>query len=189
MTGLASTICRAGGAIAALPSSFRAVSAVSWQNAEFGTGNGTGFSFNDQEVEALTLTADATIEFGGASIFGVVIYRNLDSDTLNTALGPISGVDAEQWAVVVQGGFFFTDDWEGFIRYEWSDTDISGFEDLSLLTVGVTKYFSGNQVKWTTDVGFAFENVDVASDITGWRADSFDEDGQLVIRSQLQLMF
>ena len=32
-------------------------------------------------------------------------------------------LQADQYGFVVQGGFYFTDEWEGFVRYEWADFD------------------------------------------------------------------
>ena len=92
---------------------------------------------------------------------------------------------------VVQGAYYFTKDWEGFARYEWSDTDTLEPSDIQILTVGATKYFSGYNVKWTTDVGYGIDPVPFGVPITNWRSDSGGNgnNGQIVIRSQLQLAF
>ena len=46
-------------------------------------------------------------------------------------------------------------------------------------------------LKWTTDVGVGLNPVAsaFASTALSWRADAPDEDGQVVVRSQLQLVF
>jgi hypothetical protein len=105
--------------------------------------------------------------------------------------------EADQYGAVLQGGVFLTDDWELFGRYGWGDLDFDD-EELSFITAGATRYFSKHQLKWTTDVGFGLNEVSSmwgggfiggGGDLTGKRADSPGNDGQVIIRSQLQLMF
>jgi len=144
-----------------------------FQQVEFGTPAGP-------EEETLTWTVDGSIEFGGANLYGAFIGRHLDE------------ADADQFGAVIQGGFFLVpDEWEIFARYEWSDPDIDDVEDLNLVTVGVNKYWNKHGLKWTTDVGFGLDEVQsvFASEGAGWRADPADADNQVVIRSQIQLLF
>ena len=91
---------------------------------------------------------------------------------------------------VVQGGYYVTEDWEVFGRYEWGDTELEP-SDIQILTVGATKYFAGYNVKWTTDVGYGVDPVPFDVPITNWRDDANGNgnNGQIVIRSQLQLAF
>ncbi len=154
--------------------------AIHYQNDEYGTSAPFG---NDAEVEALHLTGDVSVDLDGVGLYAALVYRNLDSDA--------AAADLDQLGFVIQGGFFISEDWELFGRYEWGDFDIAGLEDLSVLTVGVTKYWDRHNLKWSSDVGFALDPVEAvwASDGAGWRTDSTDEDGQVVIRSQLQLLF
>lgn len=157
---------------------------------EYGTGDGVFVDAdadgvddtpNDVEVETTALTVDVSAKFDGANAFAAFIYRNLDS----------SASDLDQLGIVVQGGIFLNDDWEVFSRYEWSDFDTPGSEQLSVLTIGVNRYWSKHSLKWTTDLGFAFNEVSSAfsSDGTGWRTDTTGQDGQMVLRSQIQLLF
>lgn len=145
-----------------------------YERDEFGT-----VSMTDQ-TEQIGLTLDASIESDGWNFFVAGIYRQLDNDA----------TDQDQYAFVVQGGYYFQDDLEGFLRYEYGDLD-DDMDELSVITVGVNKYFAGHQVKWTTDVGYGLDavNSNWASNSLGYRADGMDEDGQLVLRSQLQLTF
>lgn len=149
--------------------------AVHTERGEYGTGVGP-------ELETFTWTIDASLEFGGANIFAAVVGRHLEDD---------GGLDADQYGIVLQGGVFLTDDFEIFARYEWSDFDASGVEDLSVITVGFNKYWSKHNLKWTTDIGYGINEVHPVFSATGvgWRADPGDEDGQVVIRTQLQLNF
>ncbi len=132
------------------------------------------------DVETLVLTADISAEFGGANLYGAYIYRTVDFAGL---------VDIDQVGFLIQGGVALNDDWEAFARYEFSDFDIIGVEDLSLITFGVTRYFAGHHAKWTTDIGIGLEEVAFAPAITGLRTDVVGEDSQVVIRSQIQLLF
>ncbi len=86
---------------------------------------------------------------------------------------------------------YVTDHWEVFTRYEWSDFDSTGVADLSIVTVGAVRYYNGNMIKWTTDVGVGLNPVapEFASTPLGWRGDAPGENGQVVVRSQLQLLF
>jgi hypothetical protein len=131
------------------------------------------------ETDSVGFTADASLEFGGANLFGEFIW--IDTET--------GAVDASPFGIVVQGGFFITDNWELFGRLEWADFDIPGSEDLTLFTLGATRYFSGHNAQWTTDVGFGFNEVQAAAPITGWRVDAPGEDTQIVLRTQLQILF
>ena len=132
------------------------------------------------DVDVTVLTADISAEFGGANLYGAFIYRNIDTAGVS---------DLDQVGFLVQGGVAFSDDWEAFARYEFSDFDTIGVEDLSLITFGVTRYFAGHNAKWTTDIGIGLEEVVFAPAITGLRTDVVGEDSQVVIRSQVQLVF
>lgn len=152
--------------------------AAHYQEGEFGTAA--------DELEVFQWTVDGAAEFGGANLFAYFVARHLDSDT----------VDLDQFGFVVQGGYFLNKDWEVIGRYEWADDDMS--DELNIATAGVNRYFSGHLLKWQTDVGYAFDQVTSTfgdgflgngGSITGWRADGADEDGQVVVRTQLQLLF
>jgi hypothetical protein len=148
--------------------------AVHWQNGEYGTAA--------IESETFTLTGDASLEFDGANIYGAFIWSDTDS-------GIDGAEDPSPFGFVIQGGFYFTEDLEGFARYEWADLDTEGADDLSAVTIGVNKYFSGHNAKWTTDIGFGVDEVDFSpADLTGWRTDGNDS-GQIVVRTQWQLVF
>ncbi len=153
--------------------------AVHYESGEYGTAA--------DEAEVLEWTLDASLEFGGANVLGYFVGRHLKTSVL----------DLDQYGFVIQGGFFVNDDWELFARYEWGDDDVTS-DDLGIITFGANRYFSGHQLKWTMDVGYAFDAVSATfgdgllgegGSITGWRTDAAENDGQLVIRTQLQLLF
>ena len=147
--------------------------ALAYEREEYGTPDGP-------EEETFTWTIDGSLNFGGANAFAAIVGRHLDV------------ADADQYGIVVQGGFFFVPDkWEAYVRYEYGDLDLAGQSDLSVITVGVNRYFVKHSMKWTTDVGIGLDEVssDWANDGAGWREDSPGEDGQVVLRSQFQVLF
>ena len=149
--------------------------AVHYEKEEFGTSAGP-------EVEDLRFTGDIGIEFNGASIFGAIVYQSLDDD---------ASFDVERWGAVVQGGYFVTDSVEVFVRYENGDFDSVSVEDLSVISLGFNKFWEKHKVKWTMDVGIGLEEVSSpwATSGAGYRADAPGDDGQIVLRSQFQLVF
>jgi hypothetical protein len=136
----------------------------------------------DNEQEIFTATVDVQAEFGGFNAFGSFIYRNTSAN--DSALFP----DTDQFGFVLQGGWCFSDDWELYGRYEYLDLDTGPNDTQSLLTIGVNRYFSGHNLKWTTDWVYSFDEVLVANPITGLRPDTAGAN-QWAIRTQLQLMF
>jgi hypothetical protein len=151
-------------------------------------------------------TADVTVDLGGANLFGYVVYRDvsLAGDVATRGGGTADSLD--QWGFVVQGGVFVTDEVELYARYERGDTDTDKFRTGSggvatrgldsILTLGANWYIGGNKdLKWSNDIGYAFDPIgdfnssgaDWLSDVNG--LDNTTNDGQWVLRSQLQLLF
>lgn len=157
----------------------------------------------------LSATADATLDFGGAHLFASGVIRNVSLQSPQAVRGGGTDDGLHQWGALVQGGVFVTDDVEAFARYEIgnSDTDqyrtqasalLASGEELSVATIGINWWLAGSknkQVKWTTDFGFSFEPmIDFAASGADYLPDSTaaggeTNDGQWVIRSQLQFMF
>lgn len=156
--------------------------AAHYQVDEYGTPGPNPFSGSTTEVQALHLTADATAKFDGIGLYGALVYRDLDGG---------AALDVEQFGFVIQGSIFLTDEWEAFARYEWADADTAGVDDLSVITVGANRYFAKHNLKWQTDIGFGLNPVASiwSTSSAGWRTDPADEDGQFVLRSQIQLLF
>jgi len=122
-------------------------------------------------------TVDASYERGGFNCFAAVVGRHVG--------------DANMLAAVTQGGLFVLGNVELIARYEWADPDSPGEDDLSVATVGVNWFLAGHQLRITADLGYAFNAVGptFASNPLGYRRDAAGSDGQLVARSQLQLLF
>ena len=148
--------------------------ALHYEREEYGT------ILDVDELEIFLVTIDASLEFGGANLFGAFMYRSLDDD---------AAIDFDQYGFLIQGGFFLNEDWELFGRYEFADLDMEGVDDANIFTLGVNRYWAKHGLKWTTDLGFGIDSVPTTESVTGWRADSVAEDGQIVFRTQLQLTF
>ncbi|MCA9295526.1 MAG: hypothetical protein KC983_03395 [Phycisphaerales bacterium] len=133
------------------------------------------------EVERFTWTLDGSVEGDGWNAFASFTGNHLSS---------MGAMDIDQYGVVVQGGLFINDKNELFARYEWGDDD-STSDDLSVITVGMNSYYYKHNLKSTIDVGYALNEVAStwSSSSAGWRTTGVDEDGQLVVRAQLQLLF
>ncbi|MCH8006182.1 MAG: hypothetical protein IH888_08130 [Planctomycetes bacterium] len=139
------------------------------------------------DADTVLFTVDGSYEAGGWNVYGAFMYKSVEDPSG-------VGVEPDQTGIMFQGGYYFTDEWEGFARYEWADLDTVGADDVSILTFGVNRYFDGHNAKWTTDLGFALDGIDASvstadGDITGFKADAAGDDGQFVLRSQLQIVF
>jgi hypothetical protein len=155
------------------------------------------------------MSVDATLDLGGANLFGYFVYRDVALAGTPAVRGGGTDDALGQFGFLVQGGFFVIDELELFARYEYGDSDGDQYrvtansrnaelERLSVVTVGVNFYPMGSankDLKWTTDIGFALDPVgDFASSGTNWLQDvtpanGTTEDGQWVVRSQIQLLF
>lgn len=145
--------------------------------------------FNDNELTIFTV--DVSWEGDGFNAFFAFILSDFDNNT--------AAADPDATAIVVQGGYYLDESWELFGRYEFADWDATGVEDLGIFTIGVNKYIAGHNAKWTTDLSFGTDTVDVAggvgglsglpSGFTGIGVDDGTEDGQVVLRTQLQILF
>ncbi|MHC4947000.1 MAG: porin [Planctomycetota bacterium] len=134
------------------------------------------------DEEYYGITADFSLEMGGPNLFAAFTYESFDN------------ADVDLWGFVVQGGIYLVpDEWELFARYDYIDIGdlIPTGEDYEVITVGVNRYWAKHALKWTTDVQFGLEEIDgrVDSSGIGTLTDAPGEDGQIVIRSQFQLLF
>jgi hypothetical protein len=148
-----------------------------YQRGEFGSPG------DPDRADDFRWTLDAQMEFSGAHVFASVGGREVDSDS--------GAADADILIATIEGGVFVTDDVEAFARFEWGDDDSE--DDLLVLTLGATRFWKKHDVKWTTDIGYGFDAVSAtfASSGAGWREDAsgLGSDGQIVLRTQLQLCF
>lgn len=167
--------------------------AIHWERDKYNS-FGSALAPSEFKSEFLTWTVDGMLQGDGWNAFAYVVGRNFSSD--DPAV-----MSQDQLGFVVQGGYRLTDEWEVFGRYEWADGDVMSpavpgptavGDDLSIITMGFNYYIKSQTLKWTTDVGVGLNPV--ASEFanpkgTGWRADAPGRDGQVVVRSQFQLLF
>lgn len=135
----------------------------------------------DNDTQLLRWTADVSMEFGGGNLFAAIVGNNVDEQEQDSL---------DQLGVVLQGGLFLTDDIELFSQYVWGDADGEA-SDLSVLTVGFNYYLAEHALKWTMDLGYAFNEVGGvwATKSAGYRKNDGGDDGQIVVRAQWQLLF
>jgi hypothetical protein len=154
--------------------------------------------------EFFSWTVDATWQLGGANLYGAWV--------MNTTYGqPNAQANIIGYGLVVQGGYFITDAIELFGRWEWMSTSNTGNDSVAtsnvntntannafvnnIGTIGANWYISKN-VKFTTDFGVSWNPVTFQQGIFGqniagadYRTEGANGGGQLVFRSQLQLLF
>ncbi|MGA1630508.1 MAG: hypothetical protein ACO4BU_00210, partial [Phycisphaerales bacterium] len=173
--------------------------------------SGTGDDYNNW----LNITADATLNFGGASVFASFYWSNVSSGAAQVytnspnGFGALTSYDASSANILgflVQGSVYVSDEIELFAQYEYGTSsgpfnlpnsagsgpapaNFNEPSDLSLFTVGFNWYFHGQNAKWTTDVGIAFDSVSYfwADPAYGLRAS--DKSNQILLRTQWQLFF
>ncbi len=148
----------------------------------------------------LTLTADATWNFGGASIFAAVYYTNTETkwsvENPNPP-NPISGT-TNMVGMIVQGSMYLTPKWEVFGSYQYLDqgntpSDVAGenlpASSVSIFTVGANWYIDGQDVRWNVQMGYAFNQISpyTATLDNGFRPTGSDY--EFVLMTQLQLQF
>jgi len=166
----------------------------SWADDEFGMLIGGAIHYQkgetgtvSPETDVLAWTVDASAEFGGAHVEAWVVGESSDSSSTSVA-------DYDQIGFVVTGGvFLIPDELELFGRWEYYDFDgalAAGFDDqINLFTVGTNYFWEGHNKKWTTDIVFAGDSIPDGSSGIGIEKDAVGQDGQIIVRSQLQFKF
>jgi hypothetical protein len=166
---------------------------------------------NNQPNDWYAVTMDASAMYGGATLFGSFTYSSMSSGSAfifgGNGFGAPTVFDIgsnDAWGAVLQASYYLVPKWEVFGRMEVGSVDIPGLARLttpagapsldrgnlfSVLTVGLNWYIDGEDLKWTSDVGFAFDSVDGvwANQSSGWRAAR--EQSEVVFRMQLQMAF
>ena len=156
----------------------------------------------------LSATLDAQANFGGASVYGAVFYNYIESQgatipafggagpALQRDFGSINILAAQ-----LQGAVYLMPKVELFGRYEFAyvtgydsaevaatNDQLTDLNSMNLLTAGVNWYIDGQDLKWTTDLGWSISDFHpwFADINAGWRPSRANE---IVFRTQLQLMF
>ena len=157
---MTSPIGEASGTLLGLAAHYQMASAPS----DIGIG-GSEFAGNFANNEWITVTADATVNFGGASLYGALYYSNTEtkwsrSTTPNDPFGTPSLLGTTNlMGLVVQGSMYVTPKWEVFARYEYldpitlpetnnyNDSPPITFSPASILTLGTNWYLDGQDLR------------------------------------------
>jgi len=134
---------------------------------------GAAVSWNDMvDMSYTTYTVDTKVSMGGLDMTAAYVATTGDA--------------GDNWGATVQAGYMCMDNFQGFVAYEYGE--LEGVSDnLSVFTVGANVFMNDN-VKWTTDFGYALNGINGAWDLgeTGWRA---GDSGEYIVRTQLQFKF
>lgn len=155
--------------------------------------------------DVLKWTADVSYEnpdLMGLSVFAAVMGQHLENhgDTF------LPNGDAHQLGAVVQAGvFLLPDKLNVYARYEWLDLDDLAYvvvpgeghytyplgnpfdNQLNVITLGGNYFMSGHAAKLTLDAVWSLNSLPFNATGGGLRSDAGD--GQIAVRSQLQLLF
>lgn len=130
-----------------------------------------------EDIDSFILGLDFSWEGNGFNLFASFGYTDSDA------------ADNNPWGWVLQGGWYLNDTWELYGRVEWTNYDIDDVDDLGIFTIGVNKYFAGNNNKMSGDFGYAWNTLPVSVPLTGVRTDVQADGGQFIIRYQWQILF
>lgn len=140
-----------------------------------------GDTVRDEDYHDLRGTVDFGIEGDGWNAFAAFFAQNVDAQGVE---------EVNSYGLTVQGGVFVTDDVDIVAQYAWADDDADNGK-LNVLTVGSNWYIHGHVIKLTVDANYALDPItsNFNSSSRGFLVDAMGEDGQFVVRTQLQLLF
>lgn len=141
------------------------------------------------DTQVFLYTLDGQWEGPGYNITGVLYGANTDTG---------GGADRSDFGAMLQGGFFFSNQVEGFARYEgfFLDDDFATADNVNFLFGGINYYISqeSNAAKFTAQIGYAFDDTsDVfGGPLSGSYNNGFlgqTEDGEVSLQAQMQIVF
>ncbi|MCA9273569.1 MAG: hypothetical protein KDA31_11045 [Phycisphaerales bacterium] len=135
----------------------------------------------DDDYKDLRGTVDFGIEGDGWNAFAALFGQSFDIE---------AGESFTAFGATIQGGVFVTDDVDIFAQYAWADDD-AGLGILNVITVGTNYYIHGHVLKLTVDANYALDEITSTynSSSRGFRTDAMGQDGQFVVRTQIQALF
>lgn len=142
-------------------------------------------------------TVDGSIEVSGLNIYAAGMGQHFEGTGAAMVGATTGAVDLDHYGFIIQAGYMvIPDKFEPFVRYEWIDVDDALWNDaVSIITVGFNWYINKHNTKFTFDVLYALDELNGASapggvsSGLGLLTDGSGEDGQIAVRSQLQLQF
>ena len=135
---------------------------------------GAAISWNDLDTtDYWTYTFDTGVHTGGLGLNAAYVGKNHDA--------------GDDWATTVALSYHVTDKLQPYLQYEYGQLE-GADDDLSVVTFGAN-YFINDNVKWTTDFGYALNGVGAGWNLadTGWNTSS--DSGEYLVRTQLQVQF
>lgn len=137
-----------------------------------------------QNPDNITWTADALWKFGGGNVFAAIVgSHNSGYDSATASYPP------DYYGALIQGGYFITPELEAIARYECGFAEDDNIDQLSVASAGFNYFFKKWSARFSFDVGYSFNAMPAfwASSGMGWLPDN--SHGQVVIRTQMQLLF
>jgi hypothetical protein len=139
------------------------------------------------ETKTLNYTFDASWESDGWNLYGAFVGSNIEN------FGGVTDADADIFGFVVQGGFYLTEDWELFGRYDMLINDDDLGDDFGTFTVGANHYIHGHAAKFTLDLQWFFDDTAGTGGVLGGNSGigllADTEEDQVAVRAQFQLLF
>jgi hypothetical protein len=187
----------------------------SWRGSDAGWRVGAGLLYatygetnpasSAAEFDALGYTIDGAYEGDGWSVWAAFYGTDIDFDSAG-------GPDYTNYGFEIGAAMFFSDQWEGFVRWDSllldDDTgagQTSGEDSFNFLALGANYYFvpESNAAKLTLELGFSFdETADITNTAgdtgvtpignpgsTGFLSDAAGEDGQFMVSAVMQFLF
>ena len=149
------------------------------------------------DANVLVYGGDLAYEGDGWNASGAFYGFNID---------PEGGTEQDIFVIYAQGGYFFTDQWEGFGRWDYLSLDNEGLEEdtVNFLTFGANYYFipESHAAKFTADIVIALNEVAGTNGATTFGGGAFNaaswnsvglsessDSGSFALRGQMQLEF
>lgn len=136
----------------------------------------------NSDATMLSWEVDAQWNFGGANLFSQFVMNTayaIPAATTSTNAATAGNSDIASYGLIVQGGYFVTDEIEPFARWEWMETANQGWNNLNaganasngttpnanvfnagkvqVSTIGMNWFLQGSRnLKFTLDYGWTF---------------------------------
>jgi hypothetical protein len=143
-----------------------------------------GETAGTSDTQIFLYTVDATWEGPGYNVTGVFYGRNVET----------TGGDQDDFAFMLQGGYFFTDEVEAFLRWDgfFLDDNVFVNDNVNLIFAGINWYLSqeSNAAKFTAQFGYAFDDTNEI--LSGNGVNSMlgqATDGEVSLGAGFQLVF
>ncbi len=147
------------------------------------------------QTQIVECALDAQFEGNGWNAYGGIIWQHVDPDTGG-------GSSTDDFGVVLQGGYFFTENVEGFVGWNGIFVDDSygpGLDNsfnTAMLGVNFYPFAKSSAIKFTTDLQWFFDPTTTNGQVAPYAASNntvgllpSTEDNQVAVRFQLQVTF